>query len=76
MGRRKTTVYLDEILLRELRIAAARRGSRDSDIVEEALRGYLGTGVLDRLWAANDVPEEEALGLAYEAIETSRRNAS
>lgn len=76
MVRRKTTVYVEEDVLRELRIAAARRGSRDSDIVEEALRRYLGTGVLDRLWASNDLPEDEALRLAYEAIDASRHDPS
>lgn len=36
--RRKTTVYLDDDLLRELKVEAAHTGCSVSDILEEALR--------------------------------------
>jgi hypothetical protein len=40
---RKTTMYLEEDLLRAAKIAAARTGKRDYEVVEEALRAYLGS---------------------------------
>ncbi len=49
MARKKTTVYVEEDLLRSARVMAARAGKRDSDIVEEALRTYLGVDVLERV---------------------------
>ncbi|MBV9028299.1 MAG: type II toxin-antitoxin system VapB family antitoxin, partial [Candidatus Eremiobacteraeota bacterium] len=42
MVKRKTTVDVDDELLRATRVAAARTGKRDSQVVEEALRAYLG----------------------------------
>jgi hypothetical protein len=47
--KRKTTVYLEEDLLRATRIAAAPTGKRDYQVVEEALRGYLGVELLERV---------------------------
>jgi len=36
--RRKTTIYVEDDLLRATKIAAARAGKRDYQVVEEALR--------------------------------------
>ena len=47
--KRKTTVYLEDDLLRATKIAAARTGKRDYQVVEEALRAYLGL----RCWSAS-----------------------
>ena len=52
MARKKTTVYLDEDVLRSARIAAARSGKRDSDVIEEALRTFLGLEALRAVWRA------------------------
>lgn len=40
--RRKTTIYVEDELLRATKIAAARTGKRDYQVIEEALRAYLG----------------------------------
>jgi hypothetical protein len=40
----KTTVYLDEDVLRGAKVMAARTGKKDYEIVEQALRAYLGHG--------------------------------
>ncbi len=44
MTKTKTTVYLDEDVLRGARVMAARTGKKDYEVVEEALRAYLGDG--------------------------------
>jgi hypothetical protein len=73
MPKRKTTVYLDEDVLREARIQAARTGQKDSELIESAIRSYLGLDVLDDVWSRSDLDEESALRLAYEALEAARR---
>lgn len=75
MAKRKTTVYLDEDVLREARIQAARTGKKDSELIESAIRSYLGLDVLDDVWSRSDLDEESALQLAYEALEATRRPA-
>ena len=73
MPKARTTVTLDERVLRAVRIKAARTGRRDSDVIEEALRRELGLDLLDRLWEKADLEEDEALRLAVEAQHESRR---
>jgi hypothetical protein len=73
MAKRKTTVYLDEDVLREARIQAARTGQKDSELIESAIRSYLCLDVLDDVWSRSDLDEESALRLAYEALEAVRR---
>ena len=73
MAKARTTVTLDERVLRAVRIKAARTGRRDSDVIEEALRRDLGLDLLDRIWETADLEEDEALRLAVEAQHESRR---
>ena len=73
MAKRKTTVYLDEDVLREAKIQAARTGQKDSELIESAIRSYLGLDVLDDVWARSDLDEESAIRLATEAVESVRR---
>ncbi len=56
-----------------MRVAAARAGKRDSDVVEEALREYLGLAVIDRIRGKADLDEDEAMRLAYEELHAMRR---
>jgi hypothetical protein len=74
MAKRKTTAYLDEDLLRDAKIQAARSGKRYSELVEEAVRSYVGVDVLDEVWARSDLDEDAALRLAYEALDAGRRS--
>jgi hypothetical protein len=53
--RRKTTVYLEDDLLRATKVAAARAGKRDYQVVEEALRAYLGLELLERVGARSEL---------------------
>jgi hypothetical protein len=71
-ARRKTTVYLDPEVLRAARVRAARTDRRDSDVVEDALRLYLGLAALDEGQARSDLSEQEALDLAYAEVHASR----
>jgi hypothetical protein len=73
MARSKATVYLDPDVLRATRVQAARTGKRDSDVVEEALREYLGLAVVDRIRAKSDLDEDAAMQLAYEELHAMRR---
>jgi hypothetical protein len=73
VAKARTTVTLDERVLRAVRVKAARTGRRDSDVIEEALRRDLGLDLVERLWEAADVPEEDALRLAVEAQHEARR---
>jgi hypothetical protein len=72
MARSKATVYLDPEVLRAARVHAARTGRRDSDVVEDALREYLGLGLLQRIWEKADLSEEEATKLAYDELHAMR----
>ena len=73
MARSKATVYLDPDVLRATRVQAARTGKRDSDVVEEALREYLGLAVIDSVRAKSELNEDAAMRLAYEELHAMRR---
>ena len=45
MAKQKTTLYLDEDVLRRTAAAAAGSGRDESQVVEDALRRYLGLEV-------------------------------
>jgi Arc/MetJ-type ribon-helix-helix transcriptional regulator len=72
MAKARTTVTLDERVLRAVRVKAARSGRRDSDVIEEALRRDLGFDLLERVWQAADLDQDEALALAVEAQHETR----
>lgn len=72
MSRTRTTLSIDDQVLRAARIAAARSGQRDSDLVEDALRAYLGLAVVDRVRRRSDLDPDEAARLADEELHASR----
>jgi len=72
--KRKTTVYLEDDLLRATKVAAARTGKRDYQVVEEALRAYLGLELLERVGTRSKLREDEAIELAYQELHQSRRS--
>jgi len=76
VSKRKTTIYVEESLLRQARVYAARTGKRDSEVVEEALRAFLLTDLLDGVWARDDLTEEEAMQIAYEALHETRKTSA
>ncbi len=73
MAKTRTTLTIDEDVLRAVKVRAARTGKGDGEVIEEALRRDLGLDLLDRLWVRNDLGEGEALELAVEAQHATRR---
>jgi len=71
--KRKTTVYLEDGLLRAVKVAAARSGQREYQVVEQALRAFLGMGLLDKVGSRSSLSEEDAMALAYSELRRSRR---
>lgn len=73
MPKTRTTLTIDQDVLRAVKVRAARTGKGDSEVIEEALRRDLGLDLLERLWEKNRMPEDEAVALAVEAQHSSRR---
>ena len=72
MPKTRTTLTIDEEVLRAVRIRAARTGKGDGQVIEEALRRDLGLDLLSDLWSRNDLDEEEAVELSVEAQHATR----
>lgn len=70
--KKKVTFYVDEDVMRAARVRAARTDKRDSEVVEEALRAYLGFDVLASVWARSNLSEDEAMRLAVEETHAAR----
>ncbi len=73
VSKTRTTLTIDEDVLRAVKVRAARLGKGDSEVIEEALRRDLGLDLLDRLWARSDLAETQAVDLAVQAQHASRR---
>lgn len=70
MAKVKTTLSLDEQLMRHIRVRAARTGRTQSDVLEQALRE--GLGAIDRIRSKNEADEEEVLDVASRAVHEIR----
>ena len=73
MTKVRTTLTIDEEVLKALKVRAARTGKGDSELIEEALRRDLGLDLIDRLWARSRLSEAEAIELAVEAQHSTRK---
>jgi len=73
MPKVRTTLTIDEDVLRWVKVRAARMGKGDSQVIEESLRRDLGLDLLEQLWERNQLSEEEAVDLAVEAQHSTRR---
>ena len=73
MAKVRTTLTVDEEVLRAVKVRGARTGKGDSEVIEDALRRDFGLDLLDRLWRRNDLTEEQAIELAVEAQHATRR---
>lgn len=76
MTKTRTTLTIDEEVLRAVKVRAARTGKGESEVIEEAVRRDLGLDLMERLWSRNDMPEDEAMRLALEAQEDARRKTN
>jgi hypothetical protein len=75
MTKTRTTLTIDEAVLRAVKVRAARTGKGESAVIEEAIRRDLGLDLMERLWVRNDMAEDEAMELAIEAQQKARREA-
>lgn len=75
MTKMRTTLTIDEEVLRAVKVRAARTGKGESEVIEEAVRKDLGLNLMERLWARNTMTEDEAMKLAIEEQEAFRRAA-
>ncbi len=74
MSKVRTTLTIDESVLRAVKMRAARTGRGDSEVIEQSLRRDLGLDVLEHLWERNDMSEADATALAVEAQHETRRS--
>jgi hypothetical protein len=72
MPKVRTTLTVDEEVLRAVKVRGARTGKGDSEVIEEALRRELGLDLLERLWQRDDLGEKRAVTLAVEAQHKTR----
>jgi|GraSoiStandDraft_17_1057272.scaffolds.fasta_scaffold892462_1 hypothetical protein len=71
--RKKTSVYVDDQLLRAVKIVAAAEGLKESEVFERALATYVARWSVAPNWERPDAPsEEEAMRLALEALKEVR----
>ena len=84
MGRRKTTVHLDPDVLTATKVLAAARQLSESQVVEDALREYLGgsrlesaranlIALMERVATRANLSDDDAMTLAVEEVQAVRR---
>ena len=73
MPKVRTTLTIDQDVLKWVKIRAARTGVSDSAVIEESLRRDLKLDVLDELWSQAALSEAQASELALEAQHATRR---
>ncbi len=71
--RTKTTISVEDALLKAAQVLAARTGKKEYEVLEDALRGYLGLGALEMIWSRSKLTEREALDVAYQELHASRK---
>lgn len=72
MSKVRTTLTIDESVLKAVKVRAARSGRGDSEVIEEALRRDLGMDLLERMWQRAELSEKQAMDLAVEAQHKTR----
>ncbi len=60
MSKVRTTLTIDESVMKAVKMRAARTGRGDSSMIEESLRRDLGLVLFERMWEHNQLSEEEA----------------
>ena len=73
MSKVRTTLTIDESVMKAVKMRAARTGRGDSQVIEESLRRDLGLDLLERLWERSGLSERDATELAVEAQHRTRR---
>ncbi len=73
MSRNAANVKLDDEVFDAVRVEAARSGRSEDQVVEAAVRRYIGPSVLDRLRERNRLGEDEAMAIALEEVAVHRQ---
>ena len=73
MAKVRTTLTIDESVMKAVKMRAARTGRGDSQVIEDSLRRDLGLDLLERLWGRNSLSERDATSLAVESQHQTRR---
>jgi len=73
MAKVRTTLTIDDEVLRAVKLRAALTGRGDSEVIEEALRRDLGLDFLERMWQRGSLSADEADELAVKATHAARR---
>ena len=73
MSKSAATVKLDDEVLDAVRREAERSGRSKDQVVEAAVRRYIGPSVLDRLRERNRLGEDKAMAMAVEKVAANRR---
>lgn len=73
MTKVRTTLTIDEDVLKWVKIRAARTGVSDSAVIEASLRRDPKLDVLDELWSSATMSDAQANELALEAQHQIRR---
>ncbi len=74
--RRKTTVYLEDQLLRAAKVEAAMSGRKEYEVFEDAIRDYLGWRIIDRVRERTGLSEAEAMEIARDELAAFRREGA
>jgi len=69
----KVTAYVDPMVHRALKVAAARQNEKESAIVERALRQVLGIESTDAARALTTLTADEAMQAALDEVRAYRR---
>ena len=74
MAKTRTTLTIDEDVLRAVKLRAAATGAGESQLIEDAIRRDLGLDTLTELWANTKAMSEHAsMDLALEAQKAARK---
>jgi hypothetical protein len=72
MTKVRTTLTIDDEVLRAVKLRAAQSGRGDSEVIEEALRRELGLDFIQQVWERATLAPDEADALAVEAQHATR----
>jgi len=74
VAKTRTTLTIDEDVLRAVKLRAAATGAGESQLIEDAIRRDLGLDTLTELWANTEAMSERAsMDLALEAQKAARK---
>ena len=69
MAKTRTTLTIDEDILRSARAAAANQGIKEGTLIERALMEYLGLGAFELIWLRDDADPKFAAMTDDEVME-------